>query len=183
MFQIKMVILLTLTIFVSKPSYATIPEMNLVGTGEVYYMGFIKVYDAAFYANTQNGDQAIMDAKTSRCLKLTYDVSLSVEDFILGAETILARQHSPETISRLRNEIQSLHAAFRDVEKGDSYYLCYDAPHRMTTLTLNDTQLVAVTSSEFADAYFGIWLGPVKPIDDTLRDRLLSGSGRILAIQ
>ena len=174
-------IFITLIIFLPGPGYATISGMNLLGKGEVYYMGFIKVYDAALYANTQKSGQVVMDSETSRCLKLTYDVSLAVKDFVLGAETILARQHSPEGIAKLRKEIDMLHAAYRDVQKGDSYYLCYDAPQRLTTLTLNDTELVAVPSKEFAEAYFGIWLGAVQPIDEKLRDRLLRGSGENLA--
>jgi hypothetical protein len=170
-------ILVTLLLFLSRPGYATISGMNLMGKGEVYYLGFIKVYDAALYVNTQNAGQVVMDSETSRCLKLTYDVSLTTKDFVLGAETILARQHSPEGITKLRKEIDLLHAAYRDVQKGDSYYLCYDAPQRLTTLTLNDTELVAVPSEEFAEAYFGIWLGEVQPIDEKLRDRLLRRSG------
>jgi hypothetical protein len=174
-------ILITLILFFPRPGYATISGMNLLGEGQVYYLGFIKVYDAALYANTKNDGQVVMDAETSRCLKLTYAVSLTVKDFVLGAETILARQHSPESITKVRKETDMLHAAYRDVQKGDSYYLCYDAPQRLTTLTLNDTELVAVPSNEFAEAYFGIWLGAVQPIDEELRDRLLSGSGKNLA--
>jgi hypothetical protein len=154
--------------------------MNLLGKGEVYYLGFIKVYDAALYADTESDSQEIMGPEISRCLKLTYDVSLSVKDFVLGAETILARQHTPEKIAELRKGIDMLHDAYRDVQKGDSYYLCYDAPGQLTTLTLNDSQLVAVPSKEFAEAYFGIWLGAVEPIDDKLRDRLMRRSGKNL---
>lgn len=174
-------ILMIVTLFVSRPGYATISGMNLVGRGEIYYLGFIKVYAAALYADTQNAGQKVMDAETSRCLKLTYDVSLTVKDLVLGAEIILARQHSPDAIAKLRKDIDILHAAYRDVQKGDSYYLCYDAPQRLTTLTLNDTKLVAVHSREFAEVYFGIWLGAVQPIDEKLRNRLLSGSGKDLA--
>jgi hypothetical protein len=38
--------LISLTIFLSKPGYANISGMDLMGNGEVFYMGFIKVYDA-----------------------------------------------------------------------------------------------------------------------------------------
>ena len=176
-------ILVTLILFVPSPGYATISGMNLMGKGAVYYMGFIKVYDAALYASTKNGGPVVMDSETSRCLKLTYDVSLTVKDFVLGAETILARQHPPEVIAGLREEIDMLHGAYRDVKKGDSYYLCYDATQRLTTLTLNDNQLVAVPSPDFAEAYFGIWLGAVQPIDKTLRERLLEGSRKNLVSQ
>ena len=174
---------ITLTLFLPGPGYATISGMNLIGKGEVYYLGFIKVYDAALYANTQSSGKVVLDHETSRCLKLTYDVSLTVKDFVLGAETILARQHPPEVIADLREKIDLLHDAYRDVKKGDSYYLCYDATQRLTTLTLNDNELVAVPSPDFAEAYFGIWLGAVQPIDKTLRERLLKGSGKNLVSQ
>ncbi len=174
---------IALLIFFPGSGYASITGMNLLGKGEVYYLGFIKVYDAALYTSTEKNGQAPMDSESSRCLKLTYDVSLTVKDFVLGAETVLARQHSPEGIAKLRKEIDMLHAAYRDVQKGDSYYLCYAAPQRLTTLTLNDTELVAVPSKEFAEVYFGIWLGEVQPIDEKLRDRLLSGSGKNLAVK
>ena len=146
-------------------------------------MGVIKVYDAALYADIQNGPGMVMDAETSRCLKFTYDVSLTVKDFVLGAETILTRQHSPDAIAKLRKDIDMLHAAYQDVRQGDSYYLCYDAPQRLTTLTLNDSMLVAVPSGDFAEAYFGIWLGAVQPFDEKLRNRLLSGSGEDRAVE
>jgi hypothetical protein len=156
-------------------------QLILVGEGEVYYMGFIKVYDAALYVESKTNSQEIIDPETSRCLKLTYEVSLAVEDFVRGAETVLARQHSPGEIAHLRQEIDILHGAYRDVGKGDSYSLCYDAPRRLTTLALNDTELVAIHSNDFAEAYFGIWLGAVEPIDEKLRDQLLRGSGKYLA--
>jgi len=183
MFFRARLLIITLLIFLPGQGHATISGMNLMGKGEIYYMGFIKVYDAALYANSQSGGQTVTDSETSRCLKLTYNVSLAVKDFVLGAETVLARQHSPEEIAKLRKEIDMLHRAYRDVRKGDIYYLCYDAQQRLTTLTLNDTELVSVTSAEFAEAYFGIWLGAVQPIDEKLRDRLLRGPEKNLAAQ
>jgi hypothetical protein len=173
-------ICITLVIFVSRPGCAAISGMNLLGEGTVYYMGFIKVYDVALYANTHNVDQMVIDTDVSRCLKLTYDRFLSAKDIVLGSETILSRQHSPEVISKLRQEIDMMHAACQDVQKGDILYLCYDAPQGLTTMNLNGTELVAVPLKEFADAYFGIWLGAVQPLDEKLRDRLLSGTGKDL---
>lgn len=172
-----LMILAALMVLVAKPGNASISTMNLMGKGEVYYLGLIKVYDAALYAENGNGGQPLIDSETSRCLKLTYDVSLAVKDFVLGAETILARQLSPAEISGLRQQIDMLHSAYLDVQKGDSYSLCYNAPQQLTTLSLNGTELVAVPSKEFAKAYFGIWLGDIQPIDEKLRDRLLGRSG------
>ncbi len=176
-----MILLITLTIFHPGPGYSAVSQMLLMGKGEVYYLGIIKVYDAALSVEGKTNGQKIMDSETSRCLKLTYDVSLAVKDFVRGAETVLARQHPPEELAKMRREIDLLHGAYRDVRKGDSYSLCYDAPRSLTILTLNDTELVAVHSKDFAKAYFGIWLGAVDPIDKKLRDQLLKGTGENLA--
>ena len=167
--------LLFILVFTFLPfsAYATISGMNLLGKGEVYYLGLIKVYDAALYAES-NKSGLVLDGKTSLCLQLTYDVSLSVKDFVLGAETVLNRQHPPEEIARFQREIDMLHTAYRDVTKGDSYFLCYDARQQKTILRLNTTELISVSSPLFAKLYFGIWLGAEKPIDERLREKLLA---------
>ncbi|GEM_PF-6751635 len=40
-------------LFHSGSSYATLSGMTLLGQGEVNYLGFIKVYDAALYVDMQ----------------------------------------------------------------------------------------------------------------------------------
>ncbi|SHO43689.1 chalcone isomerase family protein [Desulfopila aestuarii] len=150
-------------------------EMVRVGSGEIRYLGLIKVYDASLYLNAEQArTQQVLDSDVSRCLKLDYDVSLKVEHFVEGAETIMAKQHNQATIEAVRPEIDMLHQAYRDVEPGDSYFLCYDSKSGVTSLALNAQQLVAVESPQFAELYFGIWLGEKNPIDTKLRDQLLS---------
>lgn len=167
--------------FLSGVGYATISTMKLLGKGEFHYLGFIKVYDAALYVDGEIPEQGILAADVSRCLQLTYEVSLEVKDFVLAAETVLSRQHSPEKIAELRKEIDTLHAAYKDVKQGDSYFLCYSAATQQTTLTLNSTELVAVTSADLAAAYFGIWLGETKPVDEQLRAGLLPETRKMAA--
>ena len=71
----------------------------------------------------------------------------------------------------LADRIETLHRAYRDVDKGDRYSLTY-VPEQGTELALNGQVLTRVAGADFACAYFGIWLGG-DPIDDGLRDRLL----------
>lgn len=150
-------------------------EMVRVGSGEIRYLGLIKVYDASLYLNAEQArTRQVLDSDVSRCLKLDYDVPLKVEHFVEGAETIMAKQHNQATIEAVRPEIDMLHQAYRDVEPGDSYFLCYDSKSGVTSLALNAQQLVAVESPQFAELYFGIWLGEKNPIDTKLRDQLLS---------
>lgn len=157
--------------------WATPAGLHLQGEGTARYLGVIKVYDAALYAPLEVTADQILNADTSRCLRLVYRVALTAEDFRRGADTILSRQNSAEKLARVSAEIDRLHEVYKDVEKGDAYSLCFDAASRTTTLSLNQEKLTTIQSIDFAEIYFGIWLGPVAPIDATLRDRLLAPLG------
>ena len=158
-------------------SPAGVNDMQPMGQGDIRYLGFMKIYEATLYAQVPLGKNTILDINTSKCLQLKYSVSLSTDDFILGANTILTRQQSPEKLGLLQTEIDNMHRAYRDVKKGDTYLLCYNAEKHTTTLALNGRELVSITSADFGAIYFGIWLGPVAPIDEELRDTLLADSG------
>ncbi len=171
----KIVITLIILLFVTAiNSHATIDSMQLRGQGKVYYLGFIKVYDASLLTKNDIDAVNILDPQISKCLKLEYDVSLTSENFIEGANTVLGRQHSVEQLNTLKKEITTLHSAYQPVKEGDSYLLCYNGDSATTTLTLNGKDLVSITSEEFSSLYFGIWLSPDKPIDKKLQSDLLA---------
>ena len=148
--------------------------LNLVGSGEVDYLGFIKVYDAALYAPDGATAEKIQQAGCSYCLKLKYQVDLSANTFIQAAEKTLAQQWPEEKISMLRPRIDQLHRAYRDVRKKDSYSLCYEDTNKVMTLALNDNILTTVYGREFAELYAGIWLGKQHPISLSLQKSLFA---------
>lgn len=147
--------------------------MYLRGQGGVKYLGFIKVYDAFLYTPKASDTANILAPEISKCLKLDYDVSLTPENFIEGANTVLARQHTKTTLRQIESEMAAMHKAYKPVKEGDNYLLCYDGERGVTTLLLNQVELVSVQSPEFGNIYLGIWLGPKDTIDDDLRDDLL----------
>ncbi len=155
-------------------SAGTQENMQPIGKGEVRYMGFIKVYDASLLASKAITGGKVLDTEISKCLILNYAVPLTIDKFIRGAEMVLQRQHKKEDLGAVRQQIDALHAGYRDVQEGDSYTLCYDAASRATTLSLNNEELVRIVSADFARFYFGIWLGPDAPLDEDLRDDLLA---------
>lgn len=161
-------------VLIITPARADYNNLDVRGTGEAYYLGFIKVYDAALYVENTVDSSDILDADVSRCLKLDYAVSLSTSDFVRGAETVLKRQYTEQELESVRQNIDLLHRSYRDVDSGDTYTLCYDAASQATTLSLNTFPLVTIASPDFAKVYFGIWLGPHKALDDTLRKNLLA---------
>ncbi len=156
------------------PSVAigSLDSMTLISEGDVRYMGFIKVYDAYLYAFDKEDQARILSPEVSKCLKLNYEVGLKPEDFIAGASTVLDRQHSKEYLDLIKPHVDKLHSAYRAVDKGDSYLLCYDADSGLTTLSLNAEELVAIDSGEFSTAYFGIWLSPDNPLSPGLQKQL-----------
>lgn len=154
-------------------SSAAIDRMVMIGTGDVYYLGFIKVYDAHLYAENETDAGHILNPEVSKCLKLTYDVKLEPEDFVTGADTVLKRQHAPEYLEMLKPHIDELHDAYQGVEKGDSYLLCYEAETRQTSLMLNDQTIAVIESEPFSTAYFGIWLSADQPLSDSLQKKLV----------
>jgi len=168
----------TVTLFIlvlSAPmaGWAMIDDMVPQGNGIAKYLGFITVYRATLLTGAEMKEDEVLRESTSRCLKLQYEVSVKAEDFVLAADTVLARQHSAATLSRLKNDIERLHRGYTDVKAGDVYTMCYSAVDRTTRLALNGLEQVAVSSAEFASIYFGIWLGPEKPLDDRLRKNLM----------
>jgi hypothetical protein len=150
-------------------------DMQLLGKGAAYYLKFIKVYDAELYSDTLVAPEDILRSSVSKCLHLQYVVGVKKDDFITAANTVLARQFTPEQLNKVANELEMLHDGYQDVEKGDSYTLCYADKTKTTSLALNDKVVVAVSSPAFAETYFSIWLGETEPLDDKLRKNLLAG--------
>lgn len=154
--------------------YAMLESMELHGQGTARYLGFIKVYDAYLFTGKPVAPDRVMDNDVSKCLKIEYAVSMSVDNFIEGANTVLERQYNELQLSEFYSEINALHQKYRAVEKGDTYILCYDDSKNLITMALNEEKLLAITSRNFAKLYFGIWLGEEKPLDETLRNSLLA---------
>lgn len=168
--------MLVICLFFTRSSMAGGPEnMRLLGKGAAYYLKFIKVYDAELYSDKLVAPEDILRADVSKCLYLQYVVGLKKDDFITAANTVLARQFTPEQLSKVANEVAILHDGYQDVEKGDSYTLCYADKTETTSLALNDKIVVSVASAAFAKTYFSIWLGETEPLDDKLRKNLLAG--------
>ena len=172
----KILLLLPLFLLLALAHAHADPADGLVvrGEGNIRYMGFIRVYDAELLAPADAVQSDVLQAQRSFCLRLTYKVALTAENFVVAAEEILSRQYSQSQLDHYRPLIDQLHQAYRDVGKGDRYLLCYDAADQATRLILNDELLVSVISPEFAVLYAGIWLDAERPLDTGLRNRLLA---------
>lgn len=173
-YRIQIVILLILLPVMTNAG-TPFERLHLIGSGQAYYLKFIKVYDAVFYSDRHIRDQKLFGENVSKCLHLVYDVDVKREDFIRAANEVLRRQITGEALSVVKSRIDKLHSSYIDIRKGDSYSLCYDGNDAETTLFHNGSYVVSIDSAEFARVYFAIWLGGDKPLDEKLRDDLLAG--------
>ena len=153
---------------ISSSTSASVKQWPLRSKGEVRYLKMIKVYDIGLYSPSKISAKTILQPNISKCLKLDYAVSLSVDKFRLATTKILLRQHSSEYLATIKSPLDTFQNAYQAVKKGDSYTLCYNGKNQLMQLNLNDKQLIEVKSAEFAKAYLGIWLSSNKPISRPL---------------
>ena len=112
------------------------------------------------------------NSKTSKDSTEENTVSgFTAAEIIKGGEALLARNVKADALVSLRERLELINRAYRDVREGDSYTLTY-VPGKGTTLRLNGSPLVTVPGHDFAAAYFRIWLGD-DPISKSMRDTLL----------
>jgi hypothetical protein len=104
-------------------------------------------------------------------LEFQYFWDIPGQAFGKTGEEILARNVDAGTLSSLRDRLERIRRAYRDVKAGDRYALTY-RPGSGTELSFNGTPLVVVEGDDFAAAYFSIWLGR-HPIDEKLKEDLL----------
>ena len=102
-----------------------------------------------------------------------YFRAIDAPAFGRAAGELLARSLPAAEIAALRDRLACLHAHYEDIEPGDRYALT-DLPEVGTELSKNGRRLAVVTGSDFAVAYFSMWLGD-DPIDLGLRDALRNG--------
>ncbi len=144
-------------------------DLRLHGGGKLKWLVF-DVYVGALYL--PDGDAASNAlADVPKRLEFHYLVSIDGEDFGPAGEKILARNVSEEQLASLRDRLDRIRAAYRDVKPGDRYALTY-RPGVGTELTYNGQPLATIEGEDFARAYFSIWLGR-KPLDDGFRQSLL----------
>lgn len=130
------------------------------------------IYAAALYAPDDTPAKQAWSQQKSLRLALYYFRNIDRNDVIKAATTALERQQTAATLTRLKPELDQLHARFRDIRSGDRYALDFH-PGRGLNLEINDQVVFSSRDDELARVYLGIWLAP-KGLSDSLRNSLLN---------
>jgi hypothetical protein len=148
-------------------------ELRLHGLGLLRYRVFVKAYVAALYLGPGAEPEQVL-ADVPRRLEIEYFWPIEASDFALATLEGIARNVDAGTFARLRERIERINRAYRDVEPGDRYALSY-VPGFGTELARNGEPLCVVEGADFAAGIFSIWLGPA-PLDRSLKAQLLGSS-------
>jgi len=143
--------------------------LNLTGVGLLRYWGF-KAYVGAFYLEEGVKIEDALSVGAKR-IEIEYLRPIRGKDFGPATDKVLAKNVAPETLERLRPQIDYHNSLYEDVKPGDRYSLTY-VPGKGTELALNGQPKGLIEGKDFAKAVFSIWLGP-EPINASFKDQIL----------
>lgn len=145
-------------------------SLRLHNAALLRYKIVFRGYVVALYL-PDGADPASALGPVPKRLEFSYFWKIPGPEFGKAGEEILARNVDRQTVTALRERLDSINRAYKDVKPGDRYALTY-RPGKGTELSFNGKPLVLVEGDDFAAAYFSIWLGK-KPIDEDLKNELL----------
>jgi len=146
-------------------------SLKIQGVALMKWAGFINVYAGALYLPEAHSSTA-WDDDITKSLELSYFHGIKAADFGSSSDKLLKNALTEAEYDSLSERLKTFYGLFRDVSPGDRYRLSY-SPGKGTELHWNDELLGTAPGADFAQAYFGIWLGD-KPINKSFRDRLLA---------
>ncbi|MCB0359844.1 MAG: chalcone isomerase family protein, partial [Bdellovibrionales bacterium] len=109
-------------------------RLGLLGAAKKRYLIF-NLYEAALYGPTNARSPDAILGPVPKRLVIKYLRTIEKKDFIEAARQVL--ENNPEVpMAAMEAGLRQINAAYRSVEKGDTYELAFD-PKRGLTLILN----------------------------------------------
>lgn len=146
-------------------------ELQLAGSGLLKVAYFFSVYHAALYLPPDAGPEDAL-GDIPRRLEVVYVRSVSKGLFRELADRAMRRYLDARQMAAIRDPFEAMSALYEDARPGDRVSLTY-IPGRGTELAINGSVRGLIPGSDFAKAYFGIWLHP-QTLNPALRDALLT---------
>ncbi len=131
---------------------------------------FFKGYAAALYMTGDDAPKTVLRDVPKR-LELHYFREVPAQAIGDAAQVILERNVSASELRGIQKRVDQIAGLYVDIAPGDRYALTY-RPGEGTELAYNGKPVATIPGSDFAAAYFAIWLGQ-DPIDVDLRDQLV----------
>jgi len=144
--------------------------LELRGAAMLRWAMMVDLYAGAFYLPS-GAPSREWPSDIPKRLELSYFRKIPAKGFIESSQEHLQATISPERLAQIQTRLHQLYDLFRDIGPGDRYTLTY-RPDSGTSLSLNGELLGTIPGADFAEAYFGIWLGE-QPLNEKFRDQVL----------
>jgi hypothetical protein len=128
-------------------------DLVLKGTGTLWFAWTIKVYTARLCGSRDVAASHLLKKKGALRLEINYFRSIDRDLIVKSANAILEKQVPPKRLMTLRQRINKMNRAYRNVKSGDSYWLDY-TPENGTSLLLNGKKIARIPGWDFAQVYF-----------------------------
>ena len=148
----------------------TAGELPLKGSGLLRWKWVFKIYVGALYLPAGTAETAVLTTTPKR-LAFTYRRDFSSEDLRKATDATIFRGLQETEMVRLKPLLAIWNAGYPAVVEGD----CLTIDHRANDdliLAVNGQERARVKDGAFAQAMFGIWLGP-QAISDSFKAELL----------
>ena len=129
------------------------------------YLGFIKLYDAAYFRAPVAGDDA------SRCVRVSYLRTISAAELDESTRKIFRIRHGDAAARDYLAQLERVGQTYESVGPGDRYTYCIDAGQR-GVLIRDGTEVIRFDSADFAERFLQIW---VEAEDDARRPQWAFG--------
>ncbi len=144
---------------------------TLHGAGKLKLGFVIPVYVAALYLRDVD-DIDLLSQGAPMMLEIHYFQDIDKKHMMEAAEKCLQQTLTERERVAVAERVDQLHEVYLDtVPKGSVYTLLFQ-PGQGTYVLLNGSTVLQIPGSDFARAYFSIWLGP-HPASKSVKKHLL----------
>ena len=143
--------------------------MYLLGTALKKFLTF-RVVTVDLYVEQGYGADDVLSDIPKR-LEVNYHVNIPKHELDRATTKGIAKNYSPDQMEALMPQIDQINSYYPDIKSGDQIAITY-VPGVGSQVQLNGELKGVVPGSNFAKAFFSIWLGE-NPVDKNAKLKLL----------
>ncbi|MCB9772329.1 MAG: chalcone isomerase family protein [Candidatus Omnitrophica bacterium] len=149
-------------------------NMVLLGTALKKFLAF-RVVTVDLYIERGYGSDDVLSDVTKR-LEVNYHVNIPKHELDRATVKGIEKNYSQDQMAALMPQIDQINSYYPDIKSGDQIAVTY-VPGVGSQVELNGELRGVVPGSDFAKAFFSIWLGD-NPVDKNAKLKLLGLSDR-----
>ncbi|MBP9853953.1 MAG: chalcone isomerase family protein [Candidatus Omnitrophica bacterium] len=144
-------------------------NMVLLGTAPKRFLTFRVVTVDLYIADGYKSEDVLVDVP--KRIEVNYHVHISKKELDQATINGIKRNYSREQLAELIPQINQINSYYPDVKSGDQIAVTY-VPELGSQVQLNGKVKGIIPGSDFAKAFFSIWVGE-NPVDKQAKLKLL----------